>query len=268
MRGLLIRLSLLIGLSLALPVRAAEVPFAGTLEIIASVGTDPYDFRLLSVPVAGQADVSGDVVRIGAGQINAAIPAISGFGGTLVNGPGTFSAGGAGAGSTCPLVALQEVCIDGGGFGGGMRLSGVTQLGQPLAVWGLSGTIAGQTASGVPRDEQGRLWTQGHASAWYYIYEIDATPFAVMSSGTFRGLPGTAAGDAGFSLVVPMIVHAHNGSSLRNARAIARLRVDFVPRAVPLGAVGLLGAALVALGIFYARTGRYATLRTQGGSAK
>jgi hypothetical protein len=241
---------------LSIPARAvdaAEVPFVGTLEILASVGLDVYDQTLLSVPIQGIADVSGSVVRIPSGEITAPVPPISGFSGTLVNGPATFSVGGAGAGSTCPLVELQEACIEGGGFGGVMRLSGVLHDGQALEVWGRSGSNPGMTSAGLSRTELARNWTEGHATAFYYILETDITPFAISATGTFRGLPASAPENVGFSLVTPMIVTSAGPSSLHNVRTLTRLRIDFSPRPVPLGALGPLVAVLVLVGLAHLR---------------
>lgn len=252
----------LLALAPLAPARAERVAFSGILEVRASVGTSPYDFELLSVAVAGMAEVDAGVVKIPASELSAAVPGVSGFGGTLVNGPATFSAGGAGPGSTCPLIGTQEICIDGGGFGGVMALAGVTHEGQALAVWGLGGANAGSTASGLPRIEQGTRWTEGNASAWYYIFEIDATPFAITAAGTFRGLPGThtATGPAGFSLVTPMVVTANLGSSTKNVRAMANLRVDFDVQPAPIGGAGIIATLLVLAGLARSRR-RHTTAR-------
>jgi len=225
-------------------------PFTAVLEISASVGADPLQFDLLSVQATGTAEISGGVVRIPAGALSAIVPDLSGFGGALVNGPATFSAGGAGPGSTCPLSHMQEICIDGGGFGGVMALAGVTHEGQALSVWGLGGTRVGSTASGLTRIEAGTRWTQGDASAWYYIPELDPTPFRLREVGTFRGLPSTFAGAglAGFSLVTPMVVTADQFTSADNARAVAKLRIDFGAKPVPVGGAGIIAVLLALAG--------------------
>ena len=82
---------------------AEVVRFTGVLEIQASVGVSVDSFQLLSVDVTGAAEIDGGVVRIDAGEFSAVVPNVSGFGGTLVNGPATFSAAGGGPGSSCPL---------------------------------------------------------------------------------------------------------------------------------------------------------------------
>jgi hypothetical protein len=231
----------------------AEVArFTGVLEIQASVGVSVDSFQLLSVDVAGAADIDGGVVRIDAGEFSAVVPNASGFGGTLINGPATFSAAGAGSGSSCPLIGMQEICIDGGAFGGVMALGGVTHEGQALSVWGLGGTHTGSTASGISRAEEGTRWTEGNASAWYYVLEIDpATPFLLSGVGTFRGLPGTFAAVElpGFSLVTPMVVTADLPTSSKNVRAVAMLRVDFDAKPVPTGGAGILAILLVSAGM-------------------
>jgi hypothetical protein len=149
---------------------AATWPFTGQLEIQTSVGREPTAGLLFSVSLSGTAEIEGGVVRIPAGAISIPVPSAFGFDGTLRNGPGTFSPGGAGAGATCPLIDTQEVCVDGGGFGGAMALNGMAQLGQDLERFGLPGTNLGMTASGLQRREGGTHWTDGQASAWYFIY--------------------------------------------------------------------------------------------------
>lgn len=243
-------LAVLSWLAAALPAQAALVPFHGTLEITVSTGTMPGSFQLLSVPVSGTAEVTGTTVRIAAGEISAAVPAIAGFGGTLVNGAARFSTGGAGARSTCPLLLVQEVCIGGNGFGGAMALAGVTQAGQSLVAWGLGTMQTGMTASGLSRVEQARLWTEGNASAWYFIPEVDPTPFVIAQVGSFRGLPATQMEDAGFSLVTPLAVTAASVSTADNVRVVARLRIDFAPRPVPLAGACLVAALLALTGSY------------------
>lgn len=247
----LIRISLALAVFVAPASHAVPTRFSGTLRLLGSVSTTPDPFLLLSVPIAGTADVSGTVVQIPAGAIQAAIPSIANFGGTLVNRAATFSMSGAGTGSTCPLLAMQEVCIDGGGFGGSMQLAGVTHLGQEMEVWGSDGTNPGMTASGLPRTEKARPWTQGRAQAAFYIFEIDATPFSISGTGSFLGLPGTAPGDAGFSLVTPMVVTSQATTSLNNMRAIASLRIVFTPPAVAASSAEILAVCLVLIGVFY-----------------
>ena len=248
-RGLLVLILTVWGL--ATQSRAAVVAFTGVVEIEASVGTDPNSFELLSVPVSGLAHIDGGVVRIAASAIHTAVPNLANFGGTLVNGAATFSVGGAGPGSTCPLIEMQEVCIDGGGFGGVMALGGVTHAGQALSVWGIGGSQVGMTTSGLSRTEEGLLHTAGRARAFYYIPETDPTPFAITKTGSFRGLPSTFTGTgvAGFSLVTPMVVTANLPTSGDNARAVAILRIDFNPQSVPLGGTSLLALLLVTVGL-------------------
>ena len=216
------------------------------------MGVSVDSLQLLSVDVAGAADIDAGVVKIDAAEFSAVVPNVSGFGGTLINGPATFSAAGGGPGSSCPLIAMQEICIDGGAFGGVMALGGVTHEGQALFVWGLGGTHTGATASGIERVEEGTRWTEGSASAWYYVPEIDpATPFLLSGVGTFRGLPGTfaGAGSPGFSLVTPMVVTADLPTSSKNVRAVARLRVDFDAKPVPTGGAGILALLLAGAGM-------------------
>lgn len=229
---------------------AEQVPFTAVLEIRASVGTSTESFPLLSLETAGVAAVDAGVVRIPAAELTGLVPELSGFGGSLVNGPATFQAGGAGAGSSCPLTQVQEVCIEGGGFGGVMQLGGVSQAGQAIPVWGVEGTGTGSTASGVPRTVRGRRWTQGNAAVWYYVTEVDpATPFLLSASGSFRGLPSTFAGEGlpGFSLVTPVALTSALPTSEQNVRGIAVLRIDFA-RPVPVGGIGVLALLLGALG--------------------
>jgi len=248
------RIALLVSLLVWAPLSAAHAelfPFTAVLEIRASVGAEPASFELLSLQTTGTAEVSNGVVRIPAGVLSAVVPGLSGFGGALVNGPATFSAGGAGSGSTCPLIRMQEICIDGGGFGGVMALAGVTHQGQALSVWGLGGTSVGSTVSGLTRMEEGTRWTEGSAFALFYIPEIDPTPFGITEVGTFRGLPNTFVGTGlpGFSLVTPMVVTADSFVSLDNARAVAKLRIDFGPRPVPLGGTGVIAVLLALAGV-------------------
>jgi len=238
---------------------AEVVRFTGVLEIQASVGVSFDGFQLLSVDVTGAAEIDGGVVRIEAAEFSAVVPNVSGFGGTLVNGPATFSAAGAGPGASCPLTRMQEICIDGGAFGGVMALGGVTHEGQALSVWGLGGIHTGSTASGVTRAEEGTRWTEGNASAWYYVPEIDpGTPFLLSGVGTFRGLPSTFAGVGlpGFSLVTPMVVTAALPTSSKNVRAVATLRVDFDAKPVPIGGAGVLAVLLVIAGMVRLRLTR------------
>lgn len=257
-------LVLLVPLLVLAPVRIARaelVPFTGVLEIRTSVGTNPGSFQLLSVEAAGVAEIDGGVVRIPGGEFSAIVPNLSGFGGTLANGPATFAASGAGAGSSCPLTQTQEICIDGGGFGGLMALGGLTHAGQMLSVWGLGGSSPGSTASGVPRVEEGTRWTEGNAAAWYYVVEVDpATPFVLSDVGSFRGLPSTFAGEGlpGFSLVTPMVVTAGLPGSSKNVRAIAALRIDFGERSVPVGGAGILAVLLGLAGVMRLRLARAA----------
>lgn len=233
--------------------RAEPFAFTAVLEIQASVGTSALSFPLLSVETAGVADITSGVVHIAAGEISAAVPTASGFGGTLVNGSATFSAGGAGAGATCPLVMEQEVCIQGGGFGGAMRLAGISQLGQAFSVWGVGGSHVGATTSGLTRAEQATRWTAGEGTAAFYVTEIDpGTPFAISDVGTFRGLPSTygGPGPAGFSVVTPVVVTADLAGSSKDVRALAKLRVDFKPsKPLPIGGAGALAILLVLAGI-------------------
>jgi hypothetical protein len=255
------RAALLVSLFIWAPLSVAHAelfPFTAVLEIRASVGAEPASFELLSLQTTGTAEVDGGVVRIPSGVLSAVVPGLSGFGGALLNGPATFSAGGAGPGSTCPLARMQEICIDGGGFGGVMALAGVTHEGQALSVWGLGGTSVGSTASGLTRTEEGTRWTEGRASAWYYIFEIDGTPFRLREVGTFRGLPSTFTGTGlpGFSLVTPMVVTADSFVSLDNARAVAKLRIDFGPRPVPLGGAGVIAVLLALAGVMRLSLGR------------
>ena len=237
--------------------RAELVTFTGLLQVQASVGADPGTFELLSTGVSGTADVSGGVVKVPAGIFAVSVPRLSGFGGEFVNGSVTFSFGGAGPGPgpTCGLYFVQEICIDGGGFGGVMPLKGVTQAGQGLSVWGTGGTSTASTISGVERQVQGTPWTTGMASIWFYIPEIDVTPFRIDATGTFRGLPSTfmGAGPPGFSLVTPMMITANLPSSTNNVRAIAKLRLDLGERPVPVpvagpGALGILAILLGVVG--------------------
>jgi hypothetical protein len=239
--------------------RAETVPFDASIQIRASVGQDPVGFELISLHASGNAEIDGGVVRFPAGAVSGPIPTLSGFGGTLANGSATFSASGAGAGSTCPLsfASPQEICIDGGGFGGVMALSGITQEGQALAVWGVGGTGMA-TVSGVPRTVEGTRWTRGGASAYFLVTELDpVTPFLLSGAGTFRGLPSTYEGPGlpGFSLVTPMVATAQLAGSSKNVRALATLRIDFTPAAVPLGGPGVLAALLLATGVSAARSG-------------
>ena len=230
---------------------AEAIPFDATLVITASVGTSPGAFQLLSTMTAGVAEISGGVVSLPSGKFSVVVPSVSGFGGNLVNGAATFSADGAGPGSSCPLVNLQEICIDGGGFGGVMPLDGATHLGQELVVWGEGGSNVASTTSGIVRSEEGTAWTQANAAAWYYIPEIDPTPFRIQEVGTFRGLPGTftGTGQPGFSLVTPMTVTSNLPSSHSHVRAIARLTLDFNAPAVPIGGTVALAAALLVAGV-------------------
>jgi hypothetical protein len=247
------RIAIALLLAAGIPgVAAADpYPFTAVLEIEASVGMDPEPFELLSVQRSGVAEIQAGVVTLPAGLLSVAVPGLAGFGGTLVNGPGSFSAGGAGAGSTCSLIETQEVCIAGGGFGGVMALDGVTHESQSLAVWGVGGSSVGATPGGVPRTVEGTRWTQGAASAWYYVPELDPTPFVLDGVGTFRGLPGTHMGPGvpGFSLVTPMVVTTRIPTSEGNARAVARLRIDFGPIAVPTAGGGVLAALLALAGV-------------------
>ena len=141
-----------------------------------------------------------------------------------------------------------------------MSIGGVTHEGQALVAWGAgaAGTNVGSTASGVGRVELGTLWTAGLASAFYYIPEIDPTPFAMQSAGTFRGLPVTymGPGDPGFSIVTPMVVTSGLPTSVHNARAIARLTIDFSPQNVPIGGAVVLGGLLLAAGVAQLRSAR------------
>jgi hypothetical protein len=239
-------------LSMAATLAGAEqVPFSAVLEIRASAGQDLYGFPLLSAQATGVAEIEAGVVRLPAGELSALVPGLSGFGGTLVNGPATFSAAGAGPGSSCPLTQVQEVCIGGGGFGGVMALNGVSQEGQALAVWGLGGSSVGSTSSGLSRVEEGTRWTQGTASAWYYVLEVDpGTPFLLSDVGSFRGLPSTFAGEGlpGFSVVTPLVVTADLPTSMKNARAVAKLRIDFGGAPVPIGGVWVLALLLALIG--------------------
>jgi hypothetical protein len=103
------------------------------------------------------------------------------------------------------------------------------------------------------------LWTEGVAAAWFYVPEIDPTPFTIHQSGTFRGLPSTFAGsgDPGFTLVTPMIVTSSDVSgSIHNARGIARLRIDFVGTPVPTAGAALLAMLLAAVGMAQLRRQR------------
>lgn len=227
------------------------VPFSGILEVRASVGASPDPFLLLAVDVTGTAEIDGGIVSIAAGELTAVVPNVSGFGGTLVNGAASFAAAGAGPGSSCPLADWQEICIAGGGFGGVMALAGFTHEGQALTVWGRGGVEVGSTASGVVRTEEGTLWTEGNASAWYYVPEIDPTPFAILAAGSFRGLPSTITGGVvpGFSLVTPMVVTASLPNSSKNVRAVATLRIDLGVSPVPIGGVGALALLLTLAGL-------------------
>ena len=141
-----------------------------------------------------------------------------------------------------------------------MALGGVTHEGQALSVWGLGGSKVGATASGVTRAEEGTRWTEGNAAAWYFIPEIDPTPFAITGVGTFRGLPGaiTGAGVPGFSLVTPMVVTADLPTSSKNVRAVATLRIDFGAKPVPIGGTGILAVLLVIAGVARLRFTRLA----------
>jgi hypothetical protein len=248
--------------ALAGEVPAAEWPFTGQLEIRTSIGTNPANGQLLVVPLSGVAEIEAGVLKIPAGAISAPVPDLFGFGGTLMNAPGTFSPGGAGPGASCPLVELQEICIDGGGFGGSMRLDGLTQAGQDLERFGSPGTNVGVTMSGKIRTEAGTRWTQGHASVWFFIPEIDPTPFILAGVGSFRGLPSTFTGEgqAGLTLVTPMRVTFANPSpsgepSDPNVRALARLRIDFAAEPVPIAAAvaAIVAALLTGFGVVHLR---------------
>jgi hypothetical protein len=231
---------------------AGSFPFTGTLEVVTSVGARPGSSALVSVAVNGTADVTAGVVLVPAGEISAVLPSLSGFSGTLVNEAGSFFTGGAGPGSSCPLVEIQEICIQGGGFGGQMAMKGALHAGQALEVWGSSATHLGMTSAGLSRTEAAMPFTAGTAAVWYYVPETDPTPFTIAGSGTFRGLPSTftGTGAAGFSLVTPMMVTADLPVSAHNVRAIATLRIHFqrTPR-VPTGAALLLAAALGVAGV-------------------
>lgn len=243
--------------------RAELLPFTGELAIEASVATELGATQLVTVQATGVAEVDGGVVRLPAGAFTAMVAGLPGFGGTLTSGPATFSPGGAGPGTPCPSTAIQFACIDGAGFGGAAALEGVTHLGQPLEVFGLGGTHVGMTASGVPRVEEAERWTTGHAEAYFIVQEVDpGTPFLIEGTGTFRGLPGTftGTGPAGFTVVTPMVVTADLPDSSRNVRAIARLRIDFGARPVPLAGSAVVAVVLAALGA--ARLGQVSRSRT------
>lgn len=235
----------------ATPALAGSFPFTGSLEIVTSVG-GPTETQLVSIAVSGTAQIDAGVVVIPAGAISAAIPNLSGFSGTLMNAAASFSAGGGGPGSSCPLIAIQEICIPGGGFGGAMRLEGVQQAGQALVVWGSTGTNLGATSGAIARVEAATYWTQGAASVWYYIPESDPTPFTMMAEGSFRGLPSTFTGPgaAGFSLVTPMMVTSGMPVSTHNVRSVATLRVDFEPASVPTGGFALLAILFAGAGMW------------------
>lgn len=222
-------------------------PFTATLEIRASADAG-FEFPLLSTSGTGVADVTGGFVKIPAGVLSELVPAMAGFGGTVVNGPLTFSASGVGAGQICSFIAIQELCWDGGGFGGVMRLDGITRSGVPFEPFGEPGTGQSGIVEGGP-------WTTGSASVFYFIPETDPTPFAIIDAGSFRGLPSTEPANAGFSTVTPAMLTTNLAGSTGNARISAKLRIDF-PKAVPLGVAGSLAPILAALGVAAALRGR------------
>ena len=87
------------------------------------------------------------------------------------------------------------------------------------------------------------------ASVWYFIPEIDPTPFLRRRTGSFRGLPSTftGRGDAGFTFVTPMMVTSDLPTSAHDVRTVATLRIDFTTTNVPTRRAGVL-AILLALG--------------------
>lgn len=232
---------------------ADPVDFDAVLTVEVSAGGNPGKYRLLETAFSGVADASGGVVKFPAGSLDVAVPDVAGFGGTLVNGPGTFRRGGSGPVANCADSSARKVCIEGGTFGGEMALSGVTQAGDALPGWGLfhKGTVpVGRDAS---RQAVGAGWTAGVAYAWYFIPDRDLTPFRLDAAGTFRGLPSTFSGGGlpGFSLATPVVVHSSFGPSTADVRALARMRVDFVARRSDssLGAVGLVAVVVAALAL-------------------
>jgi len=244
-------------------VLATELPYYATLELTVSSGTDPESTLLLTAPFSGMANVDAGVVNIPAGALSVGVPAAGGFAGQLVNGQLVLFVAGGGLGSTCPLIAIQERCIAGGGFGGVMALSGITHLGQDLGVWGSGGNGTGMTTGGLTRPVLATRWTTGMASAWYYILEADITPFALISTGSFGGLPSThtGTGQTGFRVVTPMVVTGPTSSSLPNARGMATLTVRFAPQPLPLGGGVLLTAVVSGLGLAALRRARRASVR-------
>ncbi len=145
-----------------------------------------------------------------------------------------------------------------------MLLGGVQHAGQALVVWGAGGTNVASTSSGLARTEAAKLWTEGSADAWYYVPEIDPTPFLISQVGTFRGLPSTFAGpgDPGFTLVTPMMVTADLPVSIHNVRGVARLRIDFNTISVPTAGAAALAILLAVVGMAQLRRQRSYSRRT------
>jgi hypothetical protein len=227
--------------------RGELVPFTATLTIRVSLGLDTGSSQLLSVSESGMASVSSGVVQIPSGVFDETVPAVSGFGGMVVNVVGSFSPGGAGPPLSCPLTT-DNACVSGGGFGGGMALGGITQKGQGMSIWGVGGSAVDSTASGDQRVVRAAPWSTGTAEAWFYVLELDpGTPFLLSDQGSFRGLPSTISGTgpAGFTMVTPVVVTSlsNPGSSVNNVRGVARLRIDFEPE---LDSVPVLGSGIVA----------------------
>ena len=122
--------------------RGELMPFTATLTIRVSLGLGIGSSQLLSVTKSGTASVSSGFVQIPSGVFSETVPAVGGLGGTVVNVAGGFSPGGAGPPLSCPLSS-DNACVSGGGFGGGMALGGITQMGQGLPIWGVGGSYRG-----------------------------------------------------------------------------------------------------------------------------
>ena len=233
------------------PAAAASAEFIhyeASLQLYVSVGLMNQEVRMVDAAFSGLADVEAGVVSIAAGDLSAPLPTGVGFdGGTLVNGALTFSIGGAGPGETCDLIAIQERCIRGGGFGGVMPLIGVRHLGQALDAWGADAITTGTTSMGHTRVVSATRWTTGTGEAWFHIYE---SPFLVSGMGSFAGLPSTATapGELGFRVVTPMVVTANQISIEANVRGLATLTVRFPSQPVPLTISTVLAGVLAAVG--------------------
>lgn len=236
-------LALLLGAglaTLAAPVRAANLGFAGTLEFL-FVGLPPLAFSDSGVATVNGSGPAGHLSGVGIAASQLATtglavlvtdPAVGIIGGlhlTARNGAGSFGGlGGAGFGGPMPLQGTAKLCL----FGACGASDNQANLSVPLSVAGhqatavRSGGLFKLTVIGAP-------WTTGTASIGMYTAMGGVSPLS--NTGVPSGV---------LNLVTPIFISTDLGSPI--IPFFGSLSVHFVPEPTTLALVAAGIAGIVA----------------------